>query len=1058
MIPLTLHVHNFGPYVDETLDFQRFAEVPLFLISGKTGSGKSTLFDAMRFALYGDTAVDSGEREGAALRSNFADETEPSRVVFTFTQNDLRYVVSREPKQTLKKKRGEGYKTYNATAKLAIYHGDEQKNEFTKTRDVDTHLQDLLGLTAEQFTQIVLLPQGEFRKFLNADSNEKESVLRQLFGTGKYQRWGEIIRQHAQSAQSAASHVDEQLSGVLGQLPWPDTMVDDVTPYLTSPLNYQTQWTQFLADLADTQQSAEQTAKTAQQAAQKTLAAAQAALHAGQDLTTQYQNAAALQGQQAQLTSQQPAMTDLAGHIAQLEFSQTVRPAAQQITDGQDHQRQAAAAEKKAQAQLVQAQAALQQADEQLAALTAQQPAIDQAKQRAAKLTDLLPQFEKVANARKAAAKAEKVFAAAQAAVTAQNKALQEQQMALQQAQTTAAQQPALLTQQNQLDGQKHDLALAEEHLQTVRQHWQTWQQAAGQAAALADQVQAAAQRSEQAEAAYRQTKSDWSAGQIARLSQDLIPGTPCPVCGSTEHPHPAASTVTTLVSDAALDQAEKAWQRASAQAAELTSQQRQLTAQTAELADQLAAVWRIYQPAAETPVAWADTLTAEQQRLAAARTDLTAAQKKTQQALRAATAASQQVDQRQRALVAGQTELTTAQTAANTADKVMAQAQTALTDAQSQLPADYPTAAALQQAITTLQTQAAAHDQALKAAQQTKETQHTQVTTLTTRITTGQQDQTDWAQRVAAYQEQLTAALAAHTPAVTAAELPALFAELPQLAALRQKYTAYQTSVTTVAAQLAQVTAAIAERPRPDVAALQTAAATAQTQTDAANHAVYEAQTALAQTQAAQKQMTKLVKDQADQAAIAREWAQLSETVNGKGAIKLSLERYVLRAYLQEVLRVANSRLARLTNGRYELQLHRENGAYATNTGLELDVYDDNVGAARSVHTLSGGESFLTALSLALALGEVVQNESGGIQINALFVDEGFGSLDEDALAGAIDALQSIEGQQRLIGIISHVRELRQQIPDQLWVETEGDGRSRLHYPSSSEIEAKAL
>ncbi|MCI1892846.1 MAG: SMC family ATPase, partial [Schleiferilactobacillus harbinensis] len=158
MIPETLTLENFGPYVQETLDFRRFAEVPLFLISGKTGSGKSTMFDAMRFALYGDGGSDQGERDGSSLRSNFAGASDPTVVTFTFTQGEKRYVVKRQPKQVLKKKRGKGNKIVNADAVLSIYEDGKEVNEFTKTRDVDTRLQALLGLTAEQFTQIVLLP------------------------------------------------------------------------------------------------------------------------------------------------------------------------------------------------------------------------------------------------------------------------------------------------------------------------------------------------------------------------------------------------------------------------------------------------------------------------------------------------------------------------------------------------------------------------------------------------------------------------------------------------------------------------------------------------------------------------------------------------------------------------------------------------------------------------------------------------------------------------------------------------------------------------------------
>ena len=189
-----------------------------------------------------------------------------------------------------------------------------------------------------------------------------------------------------------------------------------------------------------------------------------------------------------------------------------------------------------------------------------------------------------------------------------------------------------------------------------------------------------------------------------------------------------------------------------------------------------------------------------------------------------------------------------------------------------------------------------------------------------------------------------------------------------------------------------------------------------------------------------------KILLAQADKLAELSQLKELVDAISGKGEQKLGFERYILQTYLQEVLVTANERLTQLTNGRYELCLNEEIGRGASSTGLELDIYDEHAGKRRSVHTLSGGESFLAALALALALGEVIQKKSGGIQIEALFVDEGFGSLDQNALQSALEILQSIEGQNRMVGIISHVTELQTQLPYQLQVVATGE-RSTLRY-----------
>jgi len=184
------------------------------------------------------------------------------------------------------------------------------------------------------------------------------------------------------------------------------------------------------------------------------------------------------------------------------------------------------------------------------------------------------------------------------------------------------------------------------------------------------------------------------------------------------------------------------------------------------------------------------------------------------------------------------------------------------------------------------------------------------------------------------------------------------------------------------------------------------------------------------------------------------QELAELAGVLNGDGPnSRIGLERYVLQTYLRQILQVGNHRLQQLTNGRYQFVIDDSPAASKKRSGLEIDVYDDHVGEQRSVHTLSGGESFIAALALALALGEVIQRTTGSVEIDALFIDEGFGSLDDDALMTALESLESVEGKHRMIGIISHVSELRSQVPNQLQVESNGNGESRVHYQTEADL-----
>ena len=194
-------------------------------------------------------------------------------------------------------------------------------------------------------------------------------------------------------------------------------------------------------------------------------------------------------------------------------------------------------------------------------------------------------------------------------------------------------------------------------------------------------------------------------------------------------------------------------------------------------------------------------------------------------------------------------------------------------------------------------------------------------------------------------------------------------------------------------------------------------------------------------------QQVIKINRQQSNELKKIQDLQTISDVMNGNTDSKLSLERYVLQNYLNEVLRVANERLDKLTDGRYAFVLSDDQakGNGTKWSGLEINVYDDNAGQERSVRTLSGGESFMASLALALGLGEVIQERSGGIQVDALFIDEGFGSLDQDALNQALNALQTIKGY-KMIGIISHVTELENQVPNQLQVISQ-NGVSHVEY-----------
>lgn len=366
------------------------------------------------------------------------------------------------------------------------------------------------------------------------------------------------------------------------------------------------------------------------------------------------------------------------------------------------------------------------------------------------------------------------------------------------------------------------------------------------------------------------------------------------------------------------------------------------------------------------------------------------------------------------------------------------------LDDVAHRLPSEFSDLASLDQHLGKLQQAIADYDQAVETNRnQLEDTKRTLAASQATEISLKKQiDHTR--EKIDTIQNDITAAVLKKFGTKSWDMLEKSVKNVSQLADLQKQIDHYQDQLKNVAASISTYEKIVGEHKLVDLKEEQTQLAQ-----------LVQARDQL-QDQYDEKYRQTLINDELlkrvkkndhaihDQQETINQLQLLVETVNGSGDAKLGLERYVLQAQLKEILKVANQHLKQLSSGRYAMQLHKEAGAYQKNTGLEIDVYDDNVGQLRSVHTLSGGESFIAALSLALALGEVIQNESGGISIDTLFVDEGFGSLDQESLSMAMAALENIESHNRMIGIISHVTMLQERIPYQIQVQTEGQGKSR--------------
>ena len=1032
MLPKKIIMENFGPFVHEEVDFDEMTEAPLFLISGKTGAGKTTIFDAITFALYGDAS--GGVRSSNEIRSSFAEPTEGTRVQFIFEHQGRKYSIERWPKQTLAKKNGKGETTKNQKVQLSIFNDKGQEAEaYTKVDAVNEVIYQILNLQKDQFRQIVMLPQGEFRTFLNANSTEKETVLRSLFGTSFYRQFTENLKLQKCELEKSVSEMTTRIDQSFQQV-----LAEKGVTYEES-LNLAREY--LLLEEQELLKS--QTELAEKQAKQKAL---QQQLQRAQELSESFKQEQQTRRELLKIEEQLPEQEEKKQQLVRGRELEKIRPTydriqelvkqqIQQTDEATENQQRAAELEQqysecqKQTTDFEQQSAEWQTKEQQLQSLNALLPLVKQKEQlmkQKAKLTDKQ---------------------------TKQQEHLSE---IIQQIKVHEEKIKLLETKQNTekmwQDRRYEELQFQQTvtHLQqSAKDIFDQQEEEEDQQIKLAQLVEKASRTSNQLTsevADYKKLKSQWASAEIARLSMDLLPGEPCPVCGSKEHPNPAQHAELTTDN---LGQLQVALETLEARIKQLELIREQAEAQYEvgiKTFDQLQEDRSAAQKAQEEQINTLQATFADYYQLEV-EADLSELviflrerQKETDERLAEINESKQALLDLKAEIDNDQAKKLKSETSLNA---VMGELQTLEGRLSSieeqtkewQLPTLEAHIAEMQGKIDEYHTRLQAHQALVKELEQQRirlQENH--------KLLAKQQQET--AENLEKFQTLLQKQLAEADLA-----LEQLAAAPIDLLSLEQEITEFDQQVLLLKDRQSRLAEVIKDQEEPELDELQTLVTSCEAEVTQFQQQHYAKESQLQQQRTLIEKIEDLQAQSKEQLDELSQMLQLYQTMNGDNPQKISLERYVLQWYLAEVLQCANQQLNQLTKGRYRFELKQETGRSKGNTGLEINVYDDNAGATRSSHTLSGGESFIAALSLALGLAEVIQSQAGGVAIEALFIDEGFGSLDEEALEMAMEALESIENAGRMIGIISHVRELKERIPQQIIVETSGTGRSSIRY-----------
>lgn len=907
MRPLHLEIRGIGPFAGvEQVPFDRLSEGGLYLITGDTGAGKTTIFDSVCFALFGEV---SGEvRESGTLRSDYAEPSQDSQVVFRFEQNGQEYVISRNPAYERPKLRGKGTAKQLAGAQLTLPDGTVIDGE----REVTRRIEEILGLDRSQFKQMAMIAQGEFLKLLLAGTKDRSAIFRKIFGTGLYSDLQDRLRQETSEWKKRCEETERSIHQYLndiqlepeGQENCPQT--EALRGLLgRAGLDEAEQIPVLLAEWLAAQQahlrSMEQEAASLQEKSQKVTEA----LTRVEQENKQRRQWVAEQERYAQHKMQEETWQQEERFLERSDrVEQVCRPLWQQRRDGQGN-------------------------------LQRQEILLQKKQREKAALDEALPSL--------LAAKEEAV------AQEAKRQAMREQLAA------RKAELPGRKTLLQQLQQRQRQLMAAEQTLERMEREY------------LHQEEQYRRKTT-----TYMECQQMFLRQQAGVLASRLQAGVACPVCGSLEHPAPA-HLEDQVIEERQVQQAQEKMNEAQenlrALGAQLQSQRtlaQQLKTQCQEWLVQLGD-WNAEKIRQEE----ANILQTEQQ--------LRMQEQKAAQAVR-------DYEECQKKLLPLEGELD------NQASQVQA-AKTAVEAAEAAWLAGLA-----QEALS---------------------------------------DEEEYAHYVLEPAEKTRRKKACQTYRDTGSKLAGSLQKLQELveeAEKQRKSCGYEQWIDgkEISWSGEQLEAALHQVDRD--------LAQSRSQAERSRGILRQR---IATNERVNTQLQKQMEKRRQQMSKWELYADLDRTAGGnlKGQERLALEQYVQAFYFDQIVERANRRFHEMSGGRYQLGRRQEASNRRSMAGLELEVMDYYTGKCRPVASLSGGEAFQASLSLALGMSDVVQSMAGGIRVEAMFIDEGFGSLDREAMDLAVSTLKGLAEDNFLVGIISHVEELKERIEQKILVEKGTEG-----------------
>ncbi|EJR04832.1 AAA family ATPase [Bacillus cereus] len=1026
MRPIQLIMTAFGPYKQkEVIDFKDLGEHRIFAISGNTGAGKTTIFDAICYVLYGEA---SGEERSDTnmLRSQFADDDVYTSVELTFQLKGKSYEIKR---QLGHKKQGNKTITGHAVELYEVI--DEEKvpcvDRFHVT-DVNKKVEDLIGLSKHQFSQIVMLPQGEFRKLLTSETENKEEILRRIFKTDRYKLMREILDQKRKQWKDVLQEKQKERELYFRnvfKLPIRngallETLVEQEhvnTHQVVEALEQETIW--YNAEVE--QLHLEQNDKT------KQLKEAEARFHAAKAVNEKFKDLEQKNEKYSTLQENRAVIEMKEKSFKHAEQAKRLLPFEQWYEEAIQHEQQSESLLKQIIAKKEHIMNSFALAQEKYEALKNKASERENAKKQVQRLEELQPIIASLAekklnlqNAEIQIGKLKEGMQKLDEQLEAHTNEKQRMSGELQQLEVALEQYVAKV----------EELTNMREDAKVLKQAYDVWQEKQK----YEQEKEIAFHKMQLAVSAYEDMERRWLSEQAGILALHLHDGKSCPVCGSMDHPKKATEQSN------AIDEKELNGLREKKNVAEKSHVQLEekwnfYRVQYEQVIEEV--LKRGYR--AEELVETYRALVQKGKQLAADVNALKASEETRKQIAVNIKSVEEKVEELQK-------QKREVETMQHRTEMECMQLRTSYEHDKQNIP----------ESLQTVQAWRVQFDQALQELRFMEDEwekvqeayQHWQNENIriqaehdsaSNQFNSAKEKKEETFTRFMKELEQ-----SGFTDQLTYTESKLNDAEMDKL---QQEIRSYYSSLEVLTKQIEELKAELKDKEYMDISSLDEQVKELEIHLDIIKEKRQRAQNAVSYITDLHENIKRIDEQIHEEEKAFQELVDLYEVMKGDNDSRISFERYILIEYLEQIVQIANERLRKLSNGQFYLKRSERVEKRNRQSGLGLDVYDAYTGQTRDVKTLSGGEKFNASLCLALGMADVIQAYEGGISIETMFIDEGFGSLDEESLTKAVDALIDLQKSGRFIGVISHVQELKNAMPAVLEVTKQKDGCSQTRF-----------